>query len=105
MGHDKKWHPVTKSDFYDACCRFFPGHEIVETASSICPGRVFTDCKVAGRLVMRWCPANDKYGEPAHVILFLAEDGTLCITLGEDLPEFLGNMQDKEIHMHDKEIR
>lgn len=96
MGHDKKWHPVAKSDFYDACDRFFPGHEIEERASRICPETVYTDCKVAGSLVMRWCPANDKYGETAHVILFLAEDGPVHITLAEDLPIFLENMQNKE---------
>lgn len=68
---------VTKADFYEACERYFPDHEIVFTHSRISDRR-FTDCMVGETLVMRYCPP-DKYDVPQAIILFIEGGGTATL--------------------------
>jgi hypothetical protein len=81
---------VTKADFYEACERYFPDHDIVFTHSRISDRR-FTDCMVGETLVMRYCPP-DKYDVPQMVILFIGGEEPLRCMLREDLWIILKNL-------------
>lgn len=87
---------VTKADFYEACERFFPEHDIVFTHSRISDRR-FTDCMVGETLVMRYCPP-DKYNAPQMVILFIEGEEPLRCMLQEELWIILKTYVERKFH-------
>ena len=72
-----------KTDFYKACRKYFPGCKIKKTTSIVDRNIVFTDCIISDRVAMRYCP-KDKYGYPAHVMVFVGKEHFECPT-AEDL--------------------
>ena len=89
---------ITLADFYMACEKFFPEHDIVfsKCLYRVLGGEIhFTDCLVNGKLVLRYCP-HSNYDCPSHIVLFSSHlEEPMELWLDIDVDVILQNMKEQ----------